>query len=75
MDDFRERLKTNPARRAEYMEMMRQLDKSRRIIYLGSCLLCLYARFLAGYIMAYPKESSVIAIEVPLEPKAQTTSL
>lgn len=59
------------------MDLMRQLDKNRRIIYLGSCLLCLFAGFLAGYIMAYPKESRMVAIEVPLElqPKAQTTSL
>jgi hypothetical protein len=77
MDDFRERLKTNPAHRAEYMDLMRQLDKNRRIIYLGSCLLCQFAGFLAGYIVAHSKEWKVVAIEVPLEPqpKAQTTSL
>jgi hypothetical protein len=35
------------------------------------------AGFLVGYIIAYPKESKVVAVEVPLEPqpKAQTTSL
>ena len=33
--------------------------------------------FLAGYVIAYPKESRVVAIEMSVEPqtKAQTTSL
>jgi hypothetical protein len=38
---------------------MRQLDKNRRIIYLGSCLLCLFAGFMAGYIIAYPKDPDI----------------
>ncbi len=75
--DIKEEIKTRKAMRAEYTKLQLQLDKNRRIIYLGSCLLCLFAGFLAGYIIAYPKESRVAAIEVPMEsqPKAQTTSL
>ena len=77
MEDIAERYETRQAKRAEYLGLMRQLDKNRRIIYLGSCLLCLFIGFLAGYLIAYPKESKVVAVEVPLESqaKAQTTSL
>jgi hypothetical protein len=77
MNDALEKIKARKAMRAEYARLQLQLDKNRRIIYLGSCLLCRFAGFLAGYITAYPKEPKVVAIEVPLEPeaKAQTTSL
>ncbi len=75
MDDIAERHETRQTKRAEYLGLMRQLDQNRRIIYIGSCLLCLFAGFMAGYIIAYPKELKVVAVEVPLESEVQTTSL
>jgi hypothetical protein len=77
MNNIAERYETRQAKRAEYLGLLRQLDKNRRIIYLGSCLLCLFIGFMAGMIITAPKGTRVVAIELPApaEPAAQTTSL
>jgi hypothetical protein len=77
MNDAIEKIKARKAMRAEYARLQFRLDKNRRIIYLGSCLLCLFAGFMAGMIITAPKETRVVAIELPApaEPEAQTTSL
>jgi len=81
--DAIDKIKARKAMRAEYarlqlqLQLQLQLDKNRQIIYLGSCLLCLFIGFMAGMIITAPKETRVVSIELPApaEPEAQTTSL
>ena len=75
IDTATDKIKARKAMRAEYAQLQLQLGKNRRIIYLGSCLVCLFIGFIVGMLMFYPRDSIVVAVEVPLEPEAQTTSL
>ena len=66
--DTKNRIETREAMRAEYDRLQSQLRKNRRIVYIGSCLICLFTGFMVGYIIAYPDENRAIITVEEAEP-------